>query len=156
MLLLLDSEMISTAKLRRADMRGLVAIAASIAFAGTANAQDYPDLKGTWAGTVEVVSAQLDPASVLGEDATAVDFSEVPVEVVIQRQKGRRFVGTVSGKSWSKHFVGAFDTADTIVWAEPNGHVSGRLLGSDTLDYCYLESKDFRQMTACAHLTRKP
>jgi len=137
-------------------MRGLVAIIASIAFAGTANAQDYPSLQGTWAGTVDVVSARSDPASILGKGSTGVDFSEAPVEVVINRQKGRLFEGTVSGKDWSKHFVGAFATGDTIVWAEPDGHVSGRLLGRDSLDYCYLESEEFREMTACGHLARKP
>jgi hypothetical protein len=151
-----DVELIGIAKLRRTDMRGLVVIGASIAFAGTANAQDYPDLKGTWGGTVEVVSARSDPASLLGKNAATVDFSEVPVEVVIDRQKGRRFAGRVSGKDWSKHLVGAFASGDTIVWAEPDGHVSGRLLGSDTLDYCYVESEELRQMTACAHLTRNP
>jgi len=136
-------------------MRRLVAIAALIAFAGTANTQDYPDLKGTWTGTVDAVSTRSNPASVLGEGKPVVDFAQVPVEVVIDRQKDRRFVGTISGGDWSKHFVGGLVTGDTFVWAEPDGHVQGRLVGGDTLDYCYVESRDHRQMTACARVTRK-
>jgi hypothetical protein len=136
-------------------MRGLVAIVASILFAGAASAQDYPDLKGTWAGTADVVSARPDASSVLGDGAPEVKFAEVPVEVVIDRQEGRRFTGTVNGKGWSKLFIGVFATDDTILWAEHNGTVQARLVGGDTLDYCYLEADDLRQMAACAQLKRK-
>jgi hypothetical protein len=137
-------------------MRGSIAtVAALFAFVGSASAQDYPDLRGTWTGTSEAVVAAPEPD--LTEGKSEVRFVAAPVEVVIDQQEGRRFTGIVKSETWSsnKPFVGVFGSEDTIHWAEPEGIAEARLLDSETLDYCYLRSADFMQLAACANLKRQ-
>lgn len=136
-------------------MRGIVTGAAMIVCASSAGAQDYPDLRGTWTGTVEAVRAQPEATNVMGEGTPTLTLVEIPAEVVIDQQDGRRFVGTASGETWSNPFVGVIASDGSLLWAEQDGIVQARLLEDGTLDYCYLEASDLRQLAACATLTRQ-
>lgn len=136
-------------------MRLLVAILVAVICASAADAQDYPDLKGTWAGTVEAVRLRPDPDQVMGSGDPEVKFVELPVTLAIEQQNGRRFAGTVGGDGWSKQLVGVLASDDVILWAESDGIVQAWLRVDGVLEYCYLEADDQRQMAACATLTRQ-
>jgi len=136
-------------------MRFLVAILIAVICASAAEAQDDPDLKGTWAGTVDVVRLQPDPNQVMGPGDPEVKFVEVPVTLAIEQQDGRRFAGTISGDGWSKPLVGVLASDNVILWAESDGIVQAWLRVDGVLEYCYLEADDHRQMAGCATLTRQ-
>ena len=67
----------------------IAAAAATIALLGSASAQQYPDLRGTWVGDTEAVF--VDTGRYYAEGKDAVVFSTTPIVVVIDQQQGRRF-----------------------------------------------------------------
>jgi hypothetical protein len=131
-------------------------IAALVVFGaciGSASAQDYPDLRGSWVGDAKAVL--VNTAQYYMEGEAAVVFNSSAVVLKIDQQQGRRFAGTVEVDKWTKPFVGVFTTEGMIQWAEPGGIVEAQVLDADTLDYCYLHSAEFMQLAACANLKRQ-
>jgi hypothetical protein len=126
---------------------------AALMVATSASAQDQPDMRGTWTGTTE--AAMLDTDVYYETGKTTPQFMEVPVEVVIDQQRGRRFAGTITADKWDKPFVGVLAADDRIIWAEPGGFVDARLVDADTIDYCYIRIAEFKQLASCAELKRQ-
>jgi hypothetical protein len=134
-------------------VRTLMTTIAALMVATSASAQDQPDLRGTWAGTTEAVILDTDDYYETGK--TAPQFMDVPVEVVIDQQQGRRFAGAITADKWNKPFVGVLTTDNRILWAEPGGIVDAHLADANTLDFCYLRVAEFKQLASCAELKRQ-
>jgi hypothetical protein len=134
-------------------MRSVLAIIMAIGFAGPAFADDYPDMRGTWSGTTE--SVRIHTSQFYARRDDAVVFSSSAVTLKIGHQEDRRLAGSIEINGWNKPIVGAFTGADTIQWAEPGGVVEARILGPDSLDYCYFRPGEFQQLASCATLKRE-
>jgi hypothetical protein len=134
-------------------MKGLTVLAVSAGlFAATpvAVAQDtsgFPDMRGQWKGPTDAV--------VLGRDALhhheakgspgEPRTSKTEFTFTIKGQDGRKFWGEVSSQERAEPIVGVFGSdKQTVYWVDTDGYATGKLLGSDKFEYCYLRpGKDF-------------
>ncbi len=120
-------------------------------------AENYPDLRGTWTGQADAVFIGPSGQSRIGEnsDKQPATFGSAEFKLIVEKQKDRRFSGTVTVQNWTKQIVGAVFKNGFIRWAEPGGFVEAELTARDTLQTCYIRASEFSQMVSCAKLERQ-
>ena len=105
---------------------------------------NIPNLVGTWVGTNKTLSEQR-------------GFRSWEKKVEILEQKDRRFKGTFSYTDGTKNFFGVIHPDNTtITWVASNsrGYNMAKLLDSDLMSACYVES-GIDATAGCAELKRK-
>jgi hypothetical protein len=121
----------------------LVAVAAAwlLGMNPAAQAQDYPDLKGTWKGTSETV--------LLGEYEHGPEESAQPrphrvdFTLTLTNQDGRRVWGKIATKFGEEPWLAVIHSdGELILGVDQNGYVIGTIEGEDTLELCYLHADD--------------
>lgn len=108
------------------------------------NAQNIPNLKGTWVGENKTLS-----------DQRGFRTWEKKVEII--EQKDRRFKGTFSYTDGKKDFFGVIhpdNVSFTWVAANSRGYNIGKILEKNRISACYVES-GIDATAGCADLTRK-
>ncbi len=112
--------------------------------AGESSPSAIPQLVGTWTGSNQTVS-DLKGYKYWGEKT-----------VYITEQKDRRFRGHFTYPDGTRNFFGViYPDNKSFTWVASNsrGYNHGRILGSDQISACYVES--WEQATAgCAEMTR--
>ncbi|MCZ7594303.1 MAG: hypothetical protein M5U16_04815 [Hyphomicrobium sp.] len=122
---------------------GLGSMAASAALAD--DRDRIPNLVGTW----------------IGENRTVSDKKGYRVwgqkTIEITEQRDRRFRGHFSYPEGTKHFFGVIypdNTSFTWVATDSKGYNHGRILGTDRIGACYVESGP-EATAGCAELVRR-
>ena len=122
-------------------------IAAPLLFVPPANAAEEISLVGKWSGQRERIRQE-------------EGWREGLATLVISEQKGRTFTGELirsnSSGDQTEPLWGAFSPGGgLIVAADEEGSYSFDLVDSNTLDWCYVESRP-SAAAVCGRMTRQP
>ena len=131
----------------------LVALAAAPVALFAADAQ-MPDMRGTWKGesqTVVVGVAPHHPDSKSDEPR----FTSVPFTIVVDKQDGRRFSGTLSSAQHTETVVAVVSRAGSIFIANDDGYTAGTMLAPDRMEICYIHSSSATRIASCTELVRQ-
>jgi hypothetical protein len=134
------------AKVARAFQFVLVTLGCAVIGESQALADEtaVPQLVGTWIGKNFTVS----------DKKGFVDWGTKTVQIT--EQKDRRFRGQFSYPAGTKHFFGVIypdNVSFTWVATDSKGYNHGRILTTDTIAACYVESGE-EATAGCAELTR--
>jgi hypothetical protein len=128
------------------------ALAATIASA--ADAQNVPDLRGTWKGDSEsVVWGGGNPHHPAAKEP---QFRSVPFTLVIDKQEGRRFAGIFSSSRSKEAIVAVVSRNGTILLADDDGYTVGSILAPNRIELCYLRMGQAARVASCTELTKQP
>ena len=104
-------------------------------------AQSMPNMLGTWTGSFN--------ATVMGSAAhhilpnkkdKEIYFNKVPFSLVIDRQDGVNFSGTISTKSHKEVILGAISPdLQTGVMVDDDGTHSFKIIDANTIQNCYVQ-----------------
>ena len=130
----------------------LLAIIVSGVVAGAAQAQDIPDLTGTWTGRGIGVAIGPNPHA---SGTTGTTFPEVDFTVVIERQQDRRFVGSIASGERKEVIAGVIaPDLDEGVMVDEDGYYDFEIDDANTLELCYQHNTPDSRLAACYRLTR--
>jgi hypothetical protein len=133
-----------------AALSGLIALAA-----GSARAQEPPNLIGTWKGSTQAVYIGSNPYRVA--EKTGPNFSTTPIEFTysITEQKGNVFAGTSGAGKFSETLIGAISPDNRSgVMSDDDGQYTFTIRDSNTLDICYQHSFPTSRVAACWTIKR--
>ncbi|WP_421723813.1 hypothetical protein [Bauldia sp.] len=127
----------------------LLGLAAVLVSRPALSDDSYPDLRGSWKGTVEAVSVDQ------GQPAPKPEFGSYTASFEITEQEDRRFAGQYTfeggGPKW---IVGIITDPGRFLWSEPGGIAMGTIEGADAISFCYLRSTEFDQIASCERYQR--
>jgi hypothetical protein len=119
--------------------RALGACGLLLALALPANAQEIPDLVGTWSGAGTAVFIGSTPYRAPDASGANLPAEEIEFTYEIREQEGNRFAGMMSGGLFTEAIVGALQPPDyaTGVMIDNDGRYTFTLRAADTIDLCY-------------------
>jgi hypothetical protein len=117
----------------------LVAFAFGAALlAGPALAETIPDMRGTWVGTSESIVTGTSGHHAAGGAKEAPLLDNIPFTIVVTRQDGHRFWGTVASPRKKEVIVGVVGLdGKSVVARTSEGEIRGSLVDGDTLEHIY-------------------
>jgi hypothetical protein len=130
--------------MRRFALALAVTVLGAATFSGLAMAGDAPDLRGTWRGYSDQVSAKH-------------GYVERENTINITDQNGRRFRGTVTHAGGTEKFIGIIRSKNKkFYWVdvEDDGIVFGKIIRPDVLETCYLDAGE-DAVAGCSTLVRQ-
>ena len=131
--------------------------AGAVVLAGSAMAQDVPDLVGTWKGNAQAVYLGQNPYRLPDSDAPTFGSDEMEFIYVIDKQEGTRFAGHMEGKA-TETLIGALQPPDFGggVFLDDDGVYPFTLRDENTIDFCYFHHNSTSKVVACFTVTRQP
>jgi hypothetical protein len=127
-------------------------IVATPALAQTA----VPDLRGTWKGESETIIHGGGNPHHAAPSATSPRLSSVPFTLIIDKQDGRRFSGTLSSPSGTETVIAVISHSGTIYMVDDDGFVLATMLAPNRLEVCYLLQSPSSRMASCTDFTKQP
>ena len=127
--------------------------------AGSAGAQTYMNMKGTWIGTGEAIvdgpSAHhlpTDPA----KPAATFRLRHQAFTYKIEGQDGRRFWGSIASEHVTERLIGSLSANGKAVYmAGHQGLLDGEVIDADTIQMCYREASPTLAVVGCNEMKRQ-
>ena len=132
----------------------VIAAAAALGFAAAAEAQEAPNLVGTWTATMEGVMQGTE--SEHAEVPTGVLIGKMDWALEIERQEGWSFAGTWASSKASDPVVGMVRPDGALHMVDNDGIFTGALNGETEMEVCRSEVDAGSMMVHCGTLTRQP
>ena len=133
--------------------------AAILVGAGSAGAQTYMDMKGTWTGTGEAI---VDGPSVhhlptdASKPAATYRLRHQTFTYKIEGQDGRRFWGSISSEHVTERLIGSLSANGKAVYmAGLQGLLDGEVIDADTIQMCYREALPNLAVVGCNEMKRQ-
>lgn len=125
--------------------------------AGSARAEDPPNLIGTWKGSTQAVYIGSNPYRVAEKTGPNLSTTAIEFTYAITEQKGNVFAGTSSGGKYSETLIGAISPDNRSgVMSDDDGQYVFTIRDGSTLDLCYQHSFPTSRVAACWSLKRQP
>ena len=116
-----------------------------------------PDLRGTWKGDSEGVVTGAANTRFGGTAESPTRFASIPLTLVIEKQQGRAFYGTVSSPlQMGEPLDGVISHTGAIYYVDTDGYVTGSILAPGKLEVCYLQTSSTGRIASCTVLTKQP
>src|SRR4051812_15368527 len=134
-----------------------VGLASTPVFAQPAAQGSFPDLRGTWKGESEsvVFGAGAHPHHGSGPDEKATRFTSKAFTMTIDKQDGRRFLGTFSSDRSTETIIGVISRSGTIFMVDDDGYDVATLLAPNRLEMCYLHLSAASRVASCTEFTKQ-
>jgi hypothetical protein len=125
--------------------------------AGVAQAQEIPDLVGTWKGETQAVHIGPNPYRVPEHNGPNFPDNFIEFTYVVKEQKGARFAGETEGK-FTETFIGMLRPPDyrSGIFVDDDGQYDFTLRDDTTIDMCYWHQYPTSKVIACWTLTKQP
>jgi hypothetical protein len=145
-------------KLQHCALATVAAISAlSLVPASRAEAEDAPNLVGTWKG--ETLAVQIGPNPYRIPETNGANFPDNLIEFtyVVTRQEGTRFAGHTEGK-FTEDFIGMLKPPEyrSGIFIDDDGQYDFTLRDDRTIDMCYWHQYPTSKVVACWTLTKQP
>ena len=141
-------------------MRKIGAVAAGVLLAlgiasGRAQAQDVPDLVGTWKGMLQAVIIGANPYRVPEKPGPVFADKEIEFTYRIDRQQGNRFIGEMNVGEIRETLIGAVSMDNrTGLFLDDDGRYDFTLADPQTMNVCYAHSYPTSKAVTCFRLKR--
>ena len=116
-----------------------------------------PDLRGTWKGEAEASVTGAPNPRFGGTADSPTRFAGIPLTLVIDKQQGRAFSGTVSSPlQTGEPLNGVISRTGAVYYVDTDGYVIGNILAPNKLEVCYLQTSPTGRIASCTELTKQP
>lgn len=136
----------------------LLAAAATLmlATAATSQAQEVPDLIGTWKGETQAVHIGPNPYRIPENNGPNFPENFIEFTYVVKEQVGTRFAGETVGK-FNESFIGMLRPPDfrNGIFIDDDGQYDFSLRDEKTIDMCYWHQYPTSKVVACWALTKQ-
>jgi hypothetical protein len=128
-------------------------------------ADPLPNMKGKWVGKTHTITAGVSlhwPSNKGTFEKPGLFEKDLVIEVV--GQEGDRFWGNQSfsgnGEKTEEPMIGELtgENSKTVIIVDTDGYINGRLIGNDTLSFCYTQAggKTESSVVSCTEVKRAP
>ncbi len=125
-------------------------IGCAVLAAGSARAQEPPNLVGTWKGEAYAVHIGSNPYRVAERNGPNFPGNAVEFTYTITEQHGNRFAGTSTNGKFTETVIGAISLDNRGgVMSDDDGFYTFTLRDLDTMDLCYQHSFQTSRVAAC-------
>jgi hypothetical protein len=126
-------------------------------------ADPLPNMKGKWVGKTHTITAGVGlhwPSNKGTFEKPGLFEKDITIEVV--SQEGNRFWGNQSfsgnGEKTEEPMIGELtgENGKTVIIVDTDGYINGRLIGNDTLSFCYTQAggKTESSVVSCTEVKR--
>jgi hypothetical protein len=136
---------------------GTIAVGFALAalFAGTAIAQEIPNMVGTWKGSTRAVIIGSNPYRVAESNGPNLPPNLIEFTYSITKQEDNRFVGTSGAGKFGETLIGAINPdGKSGIMIDDDGQYQFTLRDADTIDMCYWHSNLTSKVVSCWQLKR--
>lgn len=131
--------------------------ATGLALSSAAEAQEIPNLVGTWKGDAKAVHIGPNPYRLPDGNRPTFGDNIVQFTYVVKEQKDSRFAGETEGK-FKEVFIGALQPPDfrSGVFLDEDGEYPFTLRDPETMDFCYRHLYPTSKVVACFTIKKQP
>ena len=116
-----------------------------------------PDLRGTWKGETDSVVSGAPNPRFGGTADSPTRFASIAMTLVIDKQQGRAFSGTISSPMQKgEPLDGVISRTGAVYYVDTDGYVIGNILAPSKLEICYLQTSSTGRIASCAEFTKQP
>lgn len=135
----------------------LAAVLAGAVSAGSAGAQEVPNMVGTWKGETQAVHIGPNPYRIPQHNGPNFPDNFIEFTYVVNEQQGTRFAGETVGQ-FTEAFIGMLKPPEfrSGIFVDLDGQYDFTLRDEDTIDMCYWHQYQNSKVVACWTLTRQP
>jgi hypothetical protein len=132
-----------------------IAVVLAAGTAGSAVAQEIPNMVGTWKGSTKAVIIGSNPYRVAETNGPSLPPNPIEFTYAITKQEDNRFVGTSGAGKFVETLIGAVNPeGKTGIMIDNDGQYQFTLRDTDTMDVCYWHSNLTSKVVACWQLKR--